>query len=188
MFFSAFWTGSEETVNLTAAGNERIKVKVIDLRREYPGFVGGTPWALVTDMTGNLLEKTFGRQLKPYRPYLILSLKEGEILADFNRNEDKHAKRRSRTGEAFGYEEGFSETVHEELISDTMLDEILLNLDIEEMNEAMDLLSATQRRRVELYYLQDMTLAQVAAAEGVNVNAVRKSIKAALKILKEAME
>lgn len=117
-----------------------------------------------------------------------MSLEEGEIFADFNRNEDKHAKRQLRSGEAFGYEEGTTEAVHEEMVTDTLLDDVLMELDIKKLMECMDQLPEVQRRRVELYYFQDMTLAEVAAVEGVNVNAVNKSIKAALKALKEDME
>ena len=73
------------------------------------------------------------------------------------------------------------------MVTDTLLDDVLMELDLKKLMECMDLLPEVQRRRVEFYYLQDMTLAEVAAAEGVNVNAVNKSIKAALKALKEAM-
>lgn len=173
---------------LTATTNEAVQVKVIDLRREYPGFTRDTSWAVITDLSQEGLEQLFGDQLEAYSPYLIMSLEEGEIIADFNRNEDKHAKRQLRSGEAFGYEEGTSEAVHEEMVTDTLLDDVLMELDIKKLMECMDQLSEVQRRRVALYYLQDMTLAEVAAAEGVNVNAVNKSIKAALKALKEAME
>lgn len=80
------------------------------------------------------------------------------------------------------------EAVHDEMVEDTLLDDMLMELDIKKLKECMDQLPEVQRRRVELYYLQDMTLAEVAAAEGVNVNAVNESIKAALKALKEAMK
>lgn len=173
---------------LTATTNEAVQVKVIDLRREYPGFTGDTSWAVITDLSQEGLEQLFGDQLKAYSPYLVMSLEEGEIFADFIRNEDKHAKRQIRSGEAFGYEEGISEAVHEEMVTDTLLDDVLMELDIKKLMECMDQLPEVQRRRVELYYLQDMTLAEVAAAEAVNVNAVNKSIKAALKALKVAME
>ena len=173
---------------LTATSNEAVQVKVINLKHEYPGFTGDTNWAVVSDLSEEELVKMFGGQLGCCSPYLILSLEEGEILGDFNRNEDKHAKRQARSGEAFGYEEGMSESVHEELVSDTFLDDILRDLDIKKLRGAMDLLPKVQRRRVDLYYLQSMTLAEVAAAEGVNINAVNKSIKAALKALKDSME
>ena len=173
---------------LTATTNEALQVKVIDLRREYPGFTGETSWAVITELSQEELDQLFGDQLKEHSSYLIMSLEEGEIFADFNRNEDKHAKRQLRSGEAFGYEEGISEAVHEEMVTDTLLDDVLMELDIKKLMVCMDQLPEVQRRRVELYYLQDMTLAEVAAAEGVNVNAVNKSIKAALKALKEAME
>ncbi|MDD3138356.1 MAG: sigma factor-like helix-turn-helix DNA-binding protein [Lachnospiraceae bacterium] len=173
---------------LTAVTNKEVQVKVIDLRREYPGFAGDTNWAVITNMVKEELEEVFADQLENYRPYLILSLEEGEIFADFNRNEDKHTKRQIRSGEAYGYEEGMSESVHEELVSDTLLDDILMDLDIQKLTQCLDLLPEVQRRRVDLYYLHGMTLAEVAAAEGVNVNAVNKSIKAALKALKEKME
>ena len=175
-------------MNLTATNNTAVQVKVIDLRHEYPGFIGDTNWAVITDLSKEELEKVFDPQLEAYRPYLILSPAEGEILADFNRNEDKHAKRQARSGEAFGYEEGTSETIHAEMVSDTLLDDVLMDFDIQKLKKSLDLLPKVQRRRVELYFFQDMTLAEVAAAEGVNVNAVNKSIKAALKALKEAME
>lgn len=62
------------------------------------------------------------------------ALEEGEIFADFNRNEDKHAKRQLRSGEAFGYEEGTSEAVHEEMVTDTLLDDVLMEFDIKLWN------------------------------------------------------
>lgn len=110
---------------LTATSNVAVQVKVINLKHEYPGFTGDTNWAVITDLSEEELVRMFGNQFGSYGPFLILSLEEGEILADFNRNEDKHAKRQIRSGEAFGYEEGTSESVHEELVSDTLLDDVL---------------------------------------------------------------
>lgn len=36
--------------------NEAAQVKVIDLRREYPGFTGETSWAVITDLSQEELE------------------------------------------------------------------------------------------------------------------------------------
>lgn len=170
---------------LVSADNEAVQVKVINLKREYPGFRGEVSWALITSLTEKELAVIFGDQLAIYKPYMLLSPEVGEAWADFDRNEDKHAKRQVRSGEAFGYEEGISESVHNEMVSDTLIDDILVDLDIQKLREALKLLPDVQRRRIELYYFNGLSLAEVAVNEGVNVNAVNKSIKVGLKKLKK---
>ena len=54
-----------------------------------------------------------------------------------------------------------------------------------ETSEAMQLLTETQRRRVNYYYLQNMTYEEIARTENANFVSIRESIQSALKKLKK---
>ena len=62
---------------------------------------------------------------------------------------------------------------------------VLANLQNEQICLALEQLTETQRKRVELFYLYGWTERQIAEYEGVNRYAVRKSLDQSIKKLKK---
>jgi hypothetical protein len=161
---------------------------IINLRYEYPGFVGSEKYAVVTDLSKEALEKLYGTELKPYVPFVVLTKTEAAAFSDFNRNEDKFEKRQQLYSDAYGYEEGTTEVCYGELVQDNLFDIVSGNLDKERLVTALVKLSEAQKRRIEMYYLEGYTAQEIADIEGVRLYAVQKSIQAGLKILKRLLD
>ena len=53
--------------------------------------------------------------IERYSPFVHLSIAQGEVIDDANRNEDKYAKRSSRTLDCYGYDDEMSSQFHKEL-------------------------------------------------------------------------
>ena len=53
--------------------------------------------------------------IERYSPFVHLSIAQGEVIDDANRNEDKYAKRSSRTLDCYGYNDEMSSQFHKEL-------------------------------------------------------------------------
>ena len=62
---------------------------------------------------------------------------------------------------------------------------VSFQLECEELHRAINHLPIVQRRRLILYYFADLTLNQIAEIEGCSLQAIDKSVKAALKKLKK---
>lgn len=62
------------------------------------------------------------------------------------------------------------------------------NIRNDELKKAINCLSEVQRRRIELYYFEDMTLEEIAKMEQTSHQAVSKSIKKAIEELKELLK
>ena len=54
--------------------------------------------------------------IERYSPFVHLSIAQGEVIDDANRNEDKYAKRSSRTLDCYGYDDEMSSQFHKELM------------------------------------------------------------------------
>ncbi len=160
---------------------------VINLRYEYPGFVGSEKYAVVSDLSKEVLEKLYESELKPYVPFVVLTEAEAAAFSDFNRNEDKFVKRQQLYSDVYGYEEGTTEVCYGELVQDNLFDIVSGNLDKEKLQQALSQLKDAQRSRVEMYYLEGYTVREIAELEGVDKRAVQDSIKYALKKLKKLL-
>jgi hypothetical protein len=165
-----------------------VEYSVIDLRYEYPGFVGSEKYAVISDLSAREIEKLYGDELKPYIPYVVLSVAEGDAMKEFCRNEDKHAKRQKRSVDAFGYEEGVTEMCHEELIQDNLFDVVSDHLDKEKLFAAMSKLPNVQKRRIEMHFFDGLSIGEIANKEGHAKSTVHESVSAGLKKLKALMD
>lgn len=67
----------------------------------------------------------------------------------------------------------------------SMEDVVDFQLVREELYQAIDQLPVLQRRRLTLYYFAELTFEQIAEREGCSLQAIDKSVKAALKKLKK---
>ena len=169
-------------------GNRAVVVteySVINLRFEYPGFVGTEKYAIVSDLGKEELEEKYGEELIQFRPYIMLSKEAADAIYEFGKNEDKYAKRRQRSVNPYGYEDGTTEACCDELVTDNLFEIVQANLDKERIAVGMTQLTSVQRRRIEMYYFENIPVREIAEIEGVDKRAVQDSIKYALKKLKD---
>lgn len=91
--------------------------KLINLRYEYTNYTGKEKWAVVTELTEKKLRKKYPDIIKRYTPFVLLSMAQGEVINESDRNDDKYEKRAKRTLDVYGYEDDISEQFHRELIT-----------------------------------------------------------------------
>lgn len=169
-------------------GRFREECKVIDLKYEYCGYTGEERYAIVSELSEEELKEKYPEIIRKYIPFVLLSVAQGAVIDDFNRNEKKHQMRRTRCGEAFGYEEGITETVHSEVFMEDYLEVIAQRETREEeirlLNQALSALPVKQRDRVIKFY-HNITARAIAEEEGVHHSAVDKSIRKAIESMKK---
>ena len=76
--------------------------KLINLKYEYNGYTGDERWAIITELSVKELWEKYPLVIERYSPFVHLSIAQGEVIDDANRNEDKYAKRSSRTLDCYG--------------------------------------------------------------------------------------
>ena len=76
--------------------------KLINLKYEYNGYTRDEKWAIITELSVKELWEKYPLVIERYSPFVHLSIAQGEVIDDANRNEDKYAKRRSRTLDCYG--------------------------------------------------------------------------------------
>ena len=166
--------------------------KIYDLGNEYKNFVGINSTAVVSNMTEDQLLYTYP-ELKDKIPFILLTEKQWEQISlgflEFNKNEEKHRKRGERHGDAFGYRDGETELFIKSLdSSDTVLFQVIDNIEKEKLHKAFGLLSESQRRRIYLYYFNHLTYRQIAEIESVSDMSIRESINGGLKKIKNILK
>lgn len=72
-------------------------------------------------------------------------------------------------------------------ISESLDDYIIRKTSYEELMNAINQLSSTQRRRVKMYYFDELDLKTIAAIEKTSFQMISKSIKQAIKKLKKIL-
>lgn len=70
----------------------------------------------------------------------------------------------------------------------TIEEEVENKLLIEELKNAIDQLSEVQKKRVKLYYFEDMTVEEIADLEGTTHQAISKSVRKAVEEIKKIMK
>ena len=165
--------------------------KIINLKYEYPGYIGEAKFGVITALSEDELEQRYSDQLGEYRPYIVLSPAFGEIRAEFVKNEWKNDKRQLRHDSCFGFDEN-TELHHQEIVVQDPLYELILSEERAERNsklrEGLLLLSETQRRRIIQYFVLSKNLMEIAAQEGKSLSTIHESICSALKKLKKFYE
>lgn len=87
--------------------------------------------------------------------------------------------------------DGYTEGETEDLAFDTgesLEDMIIRRLELETLQKAMQSLTDVQKKRLQLYFFEGMTIREIAEKEGINRNAVWKSLQATIARLKEFFE
>lgn len=161
--------------------------KVINLRYEYSGYQGEAQWAVVTELSPEALLEKYPEIMEEYMPCVLLSVEQGAVIEDFRRNEHKHEARGKKYYDAYGAGDGRSKIRHRELMQDTLLEEVIFRIQAEELREAIWDLDEIQRRRLTKFFFAQKSIREIAKEEGVHHSAVSKSIRAAIKKLKQYM-
>lgn len=84
--------------------------------------------------------------------------------------------------------EGYVEGETEDLLIDTgktLEDQIIKQIELEVLYNAMQSLSEVQKERLHLYFFEGMTMREIAGKTGVSQNVVWKSIQSAINKLKK---
>lgn len=149
------------------------------------------------DYYGIICKRALGEVLPCYRKIFSVCSSfhcSGEVIDDANRNEDKYAKRSSRTLDCYGYDDEMSSQFHKELA--IMFDdpferaeEERLELEREELRQceirkariALSMLQPLQRERLMKNVCCGLSSRAIAKQEGVYYSSVDKSIAAAKK-------
>lgn len=76
--------------------------KLINLRYEYINYKGKEKWAVVTELTEKELREKYPDIIKRYTPFVLLSMAQGEVINEADRNDDKYEKRAKRTLDVYG--------------------------------------------------------------------------------------
>lgn len=175
--------------------------KLTNLHFEYKGYTGAEKWAIITELTEEELWAKYPDVICRYTPFVHLSMAHGEVIKEFDRNNDKFKKREIRTQDCFGYDDGYTEHFHHELFNyyeDPLqriereeleyLEEQIRESQIIKVQKALSLMKPIQRDRLLKESVRGMTSREIAIEEGVNYSSVDKSLKAARKNFKKFYE
>ena len=189
---------------LTLTEQEELFVKdckLINLRYEYTNYTGKEKWAVVTELTEKELRKKYPDIIKRYTPFVLLSMAQGEVINEADRNDDKYEKRAKRTLDVYGYEDDISEQFHRELITPfadpfeqaekeqlEIEKEQLRRMEIAKVRKVLEMMKPIQKERLCKVVLLGLSSRKIAQEEGVNYSAVDKSIAAAIKNFKKYYE
>ena len=189
---------------LTLTEQEELFVKnckLINLRYEYTNYTGKEKWAVVTELTEKELRKKYPDIVKRYTPFVLLSMAQGEVINESDRNDDKYEKRAKRTLDVYGYEDDISEQFHRELITPfadpfeqaeeeqlKIEKEQLRRMEIAKVRKVLEMMKPIQKERLCKVVLMGLSSRKIAQEEGVNYSAVDKSIAAAIKNFKKYYE
>lgn len=175
--------------------------KLINLRYEYTNYTGKEKWAVITELTEKELRKKYPDIIKRYTPFVLLSMAQGEVINEADRNDDKYEKRAKRTLDVYGYEDDISEQFHRELITPfadpfeqaeeeqlKIEKEQLRRMEIAKVRKVLEMMKPIQKERLCKVVLLGLSSRKIAQEEGVNYSAVDKSIAAAIKNFKKYYE
>ena len=175
--------------------------KLINLRYEYTNYTGKEKWAVITELTEKELRKKYPDIVKRYTPFVLLSMAQGEVINESDRNDDKYEKRAKRTLDVYGYEDDISEQFHRELITPfadpfeqaeeeqlKIEKEQLRRMEIAKVRKVLEMMKPIQKERLCKVVLLGLSSRKIAQEEGVNYSAVDKSIAAAIKNFKKYYE
>lgn len=84
--------------------------------------------------------------------------------------------------------DGYTEGETEDLAFDTgesLEDMIIRRMELETLQKAMQSLTDVQKKRLQMYFFEGMTIREIAEREGINRNAVWKSLQVTIARLKE---
>lgn len=166
--------------------------KVINLKYEYRGYTGEERYAIISELSKEELWEKYSEIIQDYVPFVLLSVAQGQVIEEFDRNEDKFQKRQTRNKDILSFASDETERLHARLIEEDFV-EVLERKETwfaenRLLNEALDLLTPVQRRRIIKHCVQGKTLRAIAQEEGICFGVVDRSVHAGLKKMKRYFE
>ena len=166
----------------TVAGYEEFKKECLFYKceEEYPGWTGKEKYIVFSSLTEEEIAHRYPLIAEYIAPYILLGLGEKETVVAFRNNEKKHAWRAVASETGFGYD---SETeYHHDICGESWETDLADGFCVK---DALSCLSDVQRRRVEMYFFEGFSYAEIAVREGVKKAPVVRSIQAALEKMKK---
>lgn len=148
---------------------------------EYPGWTGTEKAAVITELSEEELLKKFPEIMKELSPFMFLTLEQGEIIQESNRNNHKFEMRGIRSESGFGFDEDTSEC-HEEAADKGFEDDLLNSLLVQ---EGMTVLTEIQRQRINDYFFHNMSSREIADLQGADPSSIRESVAAGIRKMKK---
>ena len=161
-----------------------IDCEVIETKYEYPQYTGIEKWIIITDLTEEELNSKYAERIAPLRPFIVLSRYFGEVRDHYIRNENKHRMRAYRTIEPFDYDDDLVAVHHAEIIQDSLEDELIRQFEYERLQQAIASLNPIQKRRLQMFFFENMSYAKIAEKEGIAKSAAHKSVASAIENVK----
>ena len=170
----------------------QMEYQAVNLVTEYGQKLNGCKYAVASDHSQKDMEEKYGECIEIFRPYIFLTSEEFAPIRESQRNNDKYHKKELRDHELYGFTEELTEIANECcFLSDEEPNAIDAMIEIEEnevfrcreemIRRALKILTDTQRRRTEMYFVKGMSFRKIAEIEGIDEKAVRKSIEGAKK-------
>ncbi len=166
-----------------------IKFEIIDLKFEYENYSGTEKYAIVTDLTNEEIQQKYSDDLNVYAPYILLTLKQGEAITEYQNYEAKERMRNLRFGNAFDIDDGEFEEHHPEVaVNEDFLEQIILKDNIRTLHKSILNLPEVQRQRIISYFFKGKSYVEIANEEDIVPNSVRASVLVAIKNLKKVFD
>lgn len=110
-----------------------------------------------------------------------------EVYDVFNRSELMDIKQMNERDRHYDNNEITDEYIYRNSVfkNETVEDIVENKILKEELKEAIECLSEKQRRRIKMYFFEDLKLKRIAEIEGCSIKNVYKSIEQAIQILKK---
>ena len=147
--------------------------KIINLAIEYRGYTGDILYAVITDLTEDELNKKYGEELSAYRPFVILSRAMGFAIREQQRNEEKYKKRHAR-GEV-----DYEAMLDILFVDDEQTENARKAAEVSSRNRTKEIsrkalmsLTPLQRKYVVRYYIDGLTLEEIARETGKHRNTI----------------
>ena len=106
--------------NINRLDQFKLDCKIINLKYEYIGYKDDVQWAIVTELSEEEILQKYPEEIKPYVPFIRLSVSQGEVFEEGTRYENKCRMREVRTGCSFDIsDEEFAKYHHELIVNDT---------------------------------------------------------------------
>lgn len=149
--------------------------RLVDLRKEYPGYTGNEIWMIITDLTEDQLMDI--REIREIMHLaVVVSTEAGCVMRQFENSERKYRKRRR------------SEISLDDLTDDMNLPVTDSCFEYGWLYEVIEMLPEKQKRRILDRYINGLTAIEIAEADGCDRRAVSKSISKGLTKLRAVLE
>ena len=162
--------------------------KIINLKYEYTGYKDNVQWAIVTELSEEEILQKYPEEIKPYIPFICLSVSQGEVFEEGARYENKCRMREMRYGHIFDITADDFENYHPELVVNDTDEKLIQKDEAERIQKALKTLPEINRERIYKFFFLNMNYSEIARDEGVCESSIRRSIEISLRKLKKLYE